>query len=847
MLLVAVAGLSLLAGAGQAANVFSIFKSDAPVGELGGDLYLLPTSQSLHPWGQQILVKGRPVDCAFDAAKQQLALLNTRNVILLDAATFKETGRIETKTTSYSGIAFRPGTQELWASEATRNGPDYLLVANLAAKNSAKHIELTKHPVPTGIAFSPDGQTAYVALSRNNSLAVIDAAAGTIQREVPVGMAPFGVAYSAKAGKIFVSNRAGRRPVAGDNTAPSSGSEVVADAQTSATTIGTVSVVDPKDFSVKEITVGLAPSKLALSPDEKTLAVANAHSDSVTLVDTASLAVKELKIPAYPEGTLGSQPLDARFSADGKQLYVVCGGNNAIAVARLDNGQWTVAGAVPIVAGAVPSGWFPSAIELDKTGALWVVNIKGVGHTSDGKGAFNSRQYEGSLIKLPAPSAEQIAAGTKEVQAANAPQYEPLGGVKNLSSLGIQHVFFIIKENRTYDQVFGDMPKGNGDPKLLMFGRQVTPNHHALAEKYVLLDNFYASGAISFDGHHWLMQAFVSDYVERAFAGSPRGYAWNLCDALVLSPAGFFWQGAPRPLDLRIYGEFSTPAQYDPTKQEIKDIDEESLNWAHNWELYKSGKWRDEIRSRCGVPAVAKYTCNRYPVGVETTDQIRAEVFLEELQAWEKAGKAPNLVVMCLSSDHTMGTKPGAATPNSCVADNDLALGRVVEAISHSRFWSKSLILSVEDDAQNGVDHVDGHRTVALAIGPHIRRGALDSNNYTHLSMVRTIQEIFEIKPRTRYAQSARAMHSIFTPEANLEPYKHLAAQIPLDTVNPPVSEIKHKKAAWAAQQSLAMNFREVDDVPQDTLNKILWWNIKGYDTPYPVLTKNTEVRPPKF
>ncbi len=836
-----VAVLITMVSAVQAANLTVPLKSDTKIGRQADDLYLLPTSQLLHPWGEQTLVKGRPVDLAFDSTRETLAVLNTRNVLLLDAATGRQTGKIEGKTTSYTGLAFRPGHRELWASEATRNGPDYILVADVAAGGTGgkpRHLDLKGHPVPAGIAFSGDGNTAYIAFSRNNSLAVFDAVTRTLQREIPVGMAPFGVVVSTQAGRVFVSNRAGRRPGAGDTVAPSSGSEVVSDPATGATTGGTVSVMEMKSQTVREIKVGLAPSKLVLSPDEKTLAVANAHSDSITFLDTATLATTELKVPAFPEGTLGSQPVDVRFAADGSRLYIACGGNNAVAIATRVAGKWNIAGAMPIIAGSIATGWFPSAIELDRTGALWVVNIKGVGHTADAKGTFNSREFEGSLVKLPAPSAAQIVAGTREVQAANSPQFEPNGGVKNLSALGIQHVFFIIKENRTYDQIFGDLPQGNGDPALVMFGREVTPNHHALAERYVLLDNFYASGAISFDGHQWLMQAFVSDYVERAFAASPRGYAWNMCDALTLSPAGFFWQGAPKPLELRVYGEFSSPAQFDPATQGVRDINEEAASWADYWKLYQSGQWRDVVRSRCGIPAVAPWVCDRYPVGVNITDQIRTEILLDELAGWEKQGRAPHLAVICLTSDHTMGTKPGSPTPRAMVADNDLALGRVVEAISKSSFWPRSLILVVEDDAQNGVDHVDGHRTVALAIGPHIRRAAVDSNHYTQLSMVRTIQEIFEISAQTRYLKSARAMNSIFTVEPDLAPYAHLPANLAFDTLNPPLNQTKGK-TAWAARKSLAMNWSDVDDVPQDTLNHILWWDSKGYDTPYPV-------RPPK-
>jgi hypothetical protein len=436
---------------------------------------------------------------------------------------------------------------------------------------------------------------------------------------------------------------------------------------------------------------------------------------------------------------------------------------------------------------------------------------------------------------MPAPADAQIAAGTREVQEANSPRFEPTGGVANLSSLGIRHVFFIIKENRTYDQVFGDIAKGNGDPKLCVYGREVTPNHHALAERYVLLDNFHTGGAISFDGHQWLMQAFVSDYVERAFAASPRGYAWNMSDALTVSPAGFFWQSAPKPLDVRVYGEFGLPAHWDPATKNTVDMKErDELSWSAYWKLYKEGRWQSAVGARSGVPALAKILSQRYPhSSTSIPDQIRAEEFLRELREREKSGEMPNVSVLTLDSDHTNGTQPGSPTPRAMVADNDLALGRIVEGISKSRFWPQSLILVVEDDAQDGFDHVDGYRTVALAIGPHIRRGVVDSNFYTHTSLVRTIQDIFEIPPRTRFASSARAMTSIFTPETDAAKYRCLPAKLALDEMNPPLVSLSGKRL-WAARQSLAMNWSHPDDVRSDVLNRILWWDAKGYDVPYP-------------
>jgi YVTN family beta-propeller protein len=822
------AGAAVLA---RETGAFGILKSAVAIGKQSGGFYLLPINQLLRPWGEQALIQGRPVDLAFDSGKRVLAVLNWRGVLMLDGSTGTRIAEIKTRSTSYTGIAFRPGDRELWVSETTRNGPDALAITaltELGMPGKTEHIELPGHPVPAGIAFSSDGNTAYIAFSRNNTLAVIDAQTRQIRREIEIGMAPFGVAVSKERGRIFVSNRGGRRPAPGDTVAPSSGANVVTDPVTGSASTGTVSVIDAETLAVREISVGLAPSILTLSPDQKTVAVANAHSDSISLIDAASLVRADVKVPSWPDGALGSQPIGAAFAPDGRTLYVACGGNNAVAIVRSSGKSWKIEG-------ALPTGWFPSAIAIDREGSLRVLNIKGVGNTADSRGTFNSRQYEASLLKIPAPAPAQVAAGTREVQAANSPVFEPAGGVANLTSLGIRHVFFIVKENRTYDQVFGDIAKGNGDPKLVMYGRDTTPNHHALAEKYVLLDNLHTSGAISFDGHHWLMQAFVSDYVERAFASSPRGYAWNMSDSLTVSPAGFFWQHAPRPLNVRIYGEFQLAARWDPVTRSARDMNERDvLSWSDYWRLYKEGKWQTAVGSRSGVPALQSICSQRFPhSSTSIPDQIRAEEYLREFAERETSGEMPDLSVITLNNDHTNGTRPGSPTPRAMVADNDLALGRIVEAISKSRFWSKSLILVVEDDAQDGVDHVDGHRTVALAIGPFIRRGAVDSNYYNHTSMVRTIQEVFRIPPRTKFLKNARAMTSVFTAQADTSAYQCLTPKVALDEMNPPLRSLDGRKL-WAARQSLAMNWNDPDDVPHEVLNRILWWDAKGYNAPYP-------------
>ncbi len=831
ILILGIAGIALA----SITPLFPVLKSAARIGKQPEGFYLLPTNQLLQPWGEQAVIQGRPVDAALDPSKKFLAVLNTRGIDVFDAQNSAPLGSAQTKATSYTGIAFRPGSHEIWTGETSRNGMDFVLVTPISAAgvpDRGEEIALGKHAVPSGIAFSADGKTAYVAMSRNNTLAVFDAATRKLVKEIPTGIAPFAVVYSKRLDTVFVSNRGGRVPKAGEITASTSGSEALTNGYTGSTISGTITAIDAAKLTAREIEVGLAPSGMALSPDQTMLAVANGHSDTVSVLDTATMKRSDTRVPSYPEGVLGSQPIAVTFAADGKTLYVACAGTNAIAVLRhAGKNGWPVEG-------SIPSGWFPSALTAMDDGSLRVINVKGTGNTANAKGSFNSREFQGSLVRIPSLEKGRLAAATREVIAANSPKLEAAGGVANLESLGIQHVLLIVKENRTYDQVFGDLPQANGDPKLLMFGRDVTPNHHGLAERYVILDNFNTGGAISFDGHPWLMQSFVSDYTERAFAASPRGYAWNMADALTVSPAGFFWQGkgsgAPLP-SVKIYGEFCLPARWDAATRSVVDMNENAgANWTTNWNLYKEGKLKELMASRSGVPALAKFINQRYPSNdTNITDQVRADIYLDDLAAAEKSGNMPQLTVLTMTSDHTNGTNPSSPTPRAMVADNDLALGRIVEGVTKSKFWASTLVLVVEDDAQNGLDHVDGHRTVALAIGPHIRRGVVDSNFYDHSSMIRTIQDLFRIAPQTRFVAAARPMTSVFTPETNFDTWTAQTPKVRLDEMNPKLNGLKGRQL-WAARESMAMNWHEPDDVPSDILNRILWWDSKGYNQPYP-------------
>jgi hypothetical protein len=389
----------------------------------------------------------------------------------------------------------------------------------------------------------------------------------------------------------------------------------------------------------------------------------------------------------------------------------------------------------------------------------------------------------------------------------------------------IKHIFYIIKENRSYDQVFGDFTQANGDPTLVQFGREVTPNHHALAEQFVLLDNFYVVGDQSALGHQWTDEAYANDYVHK-YGNARNNYAGT--NPMAYSPAGFLWEHAGNHgKSVRIYGEFTLSTRK-PTGATWTDI--------YNAWQQKSGKV--VIGGQTRVASVRGIMNPDFPgFDLRITEQWRTDVFLSEFSKYEKNGGLPDLVIMLLPVDHTNGSTPGFPTPRAMVADNDLALGRIVEAISKSRYWKESAILITEDDAQNGLDHVDGHRTVGLVVSPYAKRKVVDSSLYTTISMFRTIEQILGLPPLNQFDLAAEPMFSVFTAQPNTAGYQALPNRIPLDEMNPPLKATRGLQRQLALE-SMKMDFDEPDAAPEDTLNRIIWHSVKGYSVPYPVLRR---------
>ena len=685
--------------------------------------------------------------------------------------------------------------------------------------------------------------TAVVPLVFDDALAVIDAETGKVRGRVATnGIAPFAAAISRDGHTAWVSNWGGRLPRDGDVTLPTGldpkADRVVVDGRGIAST-GTVVRVDLDALAVTHsLDVGLHPTAIAWDESRQRLYVANANTDSVSIVDTQSARVLET-LPIRPFGLQlkGIAPSAIVVSSDGTRLFVALGGLNAVAV--IDVSQRSVLG-------YIPTAWYPNHLALSRDGTqLAVATLLGVGsgwqNTPDRRYVH---AYRGTVNVLPVPDDHQLASYSTAVaennhlelardtlmpDSGNRPRVAPLpvparAGDPSL----IEHVVYIIKENRTYDQLFGDLSKGNGEPSFVMFGADTTPNHHALASEFVLLDNFYATGGNSGDGHQWVTQANETGYtLWPGYAG--RSYPYDGTDPIAYASSGFLWDLAlAGKRTVKVYGEFAGHLPESDAAQRTRLLD----------------RWRngDDFTREWSITAplapLNRVLAKNYPSYSQAIpDVVRAQIFVKDVAQWVKDGAMPNLVVAQLPCDHTRGATPEQSSPQAHLADNDLALGQMVEALTHSPFWPKMAIFVVEDDAQNGVDHVDGHRTVALAISPYIRRGAVDSTFYAHQSMVKTIELMLGLPTMSLFDLIATDMSASFSTTADTRPYTARQPTQSLFELNPKLTDMRGPLRD-AARASMKMRFDVPDAAPADRLNRIIWGMVRGWAPAYPAVRK---------
>ncbi|MGW1074463.1 bifunctional YncE family protein/alkaline phosphatase family protein [Streptomyces sp. NPDC002537] len=842
----------------------------------------LPSNQRITPYGTRYRIDdGRLLSSTLSPDGTRVAALTWKSftgfLTVFDARTGKVlqragTGQGEDKkigdgTVGTDGPLYSPDGRTLWFPQA---GDLVRFTVDGDGKVSAPRTVPLAGPhgsaLPGGMALSPDGSRLYVALNGNNTLGVVDTGTDKLLKEIPVGNAPRQVVLAD--GRAFVSNEGGRPATAHDFTNLSDGTPLVADRTTGAASSGTVSVVDlAAEKQTDTVKVGLQPTALCLNG--RSLLVANSNDDSVSVVDTVKRRVTQtFNANPLPGSKVGSAP-NGITMPDPHHVLVSLGRDNALAQYRWDGPLAPVR-----YEGLIPTDWYPVAVRYDPAlRKVVVTNAKGIGARGpaatvhDGPDTppatgHNTYNDTGTLTVFTPPSAARLGRLTHQVFLDN--DWEKLLGTGSRVDLmarpvpvpahlgepsAIDHVFLIVKENRTYDQVHGDTGKGDSDPGLAQFGRHVTPNEHALADRFGLFDSFYDEGTLSADGHNWLTQADANDYIEKEFGAFYRSYPSQGADALAYQSSGFLWDAARRAgRSVENYGEYvniKLPADGAPT-------------WS-DW--YKAARVLEgeepgplpvptgKYPSTSDIPSLNAVNKPDFPTfDTDIPDQYRVDIWLQHFRQAEKTGKLPNLTLMTLPQDHTAGTSGKDPYPTAMVADNDLAVGRLVDALSHSRFWRSSAVFVVEDDTQDGVDHVDGHRGPLWIASPYAKRGAVVSTYYTQLNLVRTIEQILGIQPMNQLDRAAEPMFDAFTGDPDRAPFTALPNQVPLDRglkkqgAGPPgelrvphgMEGIARQWEQWSARQTTGGTAPELDEVNPAQMNRVDWYEATGWRRPYP-------------
>ena len=868
------------------------------VGRLAPDIYATPTGQLLTPAGQQVELPGmRPQAIALSPDGRILVTTGKKNVMaVIDAATGRlvqsaslSTRPVEEKPAdklededpalaaanetparrgdqpkpppassaklSFTGFVFSPDGKRLFLSDPAAKIRVFPVDTNHQIGRpvafGVPEYKKSGKEIPTGLAVSPDGKRLYVAGNVGNQLHEMDASTGKVLRSWGTGVAPYDVLLTGT--KLYVSNLGGRRAGPNDLTAPAGrGSKVRVDPERALPTEGSVSVIDLATGTNKtEIIVGLHASALALSPNQKYVVVANTGSDTLSVIEVETdRVVEKIWARQSPADLFGAQPNALAFDRSGKLLFVCNGTQNAIAVVQFepeDNASKVI--------GLIPVGWFPAGIAYDSAHRqLCVANLKGLGALRSLKPGeptkLSSKDFFGTVSLVPVPSGSKLITLTQT--ALNNMSYPMLAEARLPARPGqpprpvpervgepsvFKHVIYVIKENRTYDQVLGDMPEGNGATNLCTFGEKYTPNQHKLAREFVLLDNTYCSGVQSADGHQWTDSAIANEYVERQLtAGFPRSYPGakvaEAVDSLAWAASGFIWDNAiAHGKSFRNYGEWMISEAGWKDKGHTNRI-----SWRDYWNESQTNTGAIRLRSRPGIESLRNWSdTNTVGWDLHVPDVLRAAEFIRELKQFEAAGTFPNLTILFLPNDHTGGAKERYPAPGSQVADNDLALGRVVEALSHSKFWPETCLFAIEDDPQNGWDHVSGYRTTCYIASPYTQRRQTIGTQYNQISLVRTMELILGLPPMNQMDATATAMSDCFTLEPDFTPFQSVPNAVPLDNINPPPKKIANRVLRRDAALSARLELDEPDKCPEDVLNQILWRAMKGPDEPFPV------------
>ena len=827
----------------QSAAAYSDVNASATVwpGRKQDGSVLLPNQWSVNPAGRQVELGDFPVNIAVHPGGRFAAILHSgyskHEIIIVDIASAKVVSRTRLNETFY-GLEFTRDGKKLYCSGA---GDEVVHAFDFGDGTLSGHQEIRLRPVkergvPSGLTLDRSMRRLYVANVWGHRVTQVDLGAEPAVVDISLG-APANSAEGTpvKPSKDFDTAAAEKRAeaavygIAASDTFPYT-CKLDEVRNRLYVSLWGHAAVDVIDLGSGQVTARWAteehPCEMALTRAGKRLFVANSSRNTVTVFDTKNGKPTETIWAAlFPNALRGSTPNSLALSPDDKTLFVANADNNMVAVFDIQaTGRARSLGFIPV-------GWYPTSVRVTPDGKhLLVANGKGITsmpnpHAPQPMKVASPRRTEEyigellrgtlSIIDLPSGKTlkERLAAYTatcyrcsplrQDTQAIAGPQGPGPIPTRVGAPSPIKYCIYVIKENRTYDQMLGDMREGNGDPELCLFPERVTPNLHRLAREFVLLDNFYVDGEVSADGHEWSMGAYATDFVEKMW---PLDYGHNRSGKfpypsegnfpIAMPAGGYLWDRAREAgVTYRSYGEFinngRTPA--DPSHTRVKALQ------GHFDPLFRG-------------------------FDLDYPDAKRADRFISELKRFEDQGDMPRLQILRLPNDHTHGATIGKLTPTAYVADNDLALGRVVEAVSHSKFWPQTAIFVVEDDAQNGPDHVDAHRTTAFVISPYTRRAAVDSTLYSTSSMLRTMELILGLKPMSQFDAAARPMFAAFQSAADLKPYQAVPAQVNL--------EERNQKHAWGGE--LKLNFAREDAIDDLLLNEIVWRAVKGLNSPMP-------------